>query len=242
MNKKLKDYSKDVFKKNINTGQIKQLLPSAFIAPQPLRKDAFLQQIKQREKLQQHILQRSISYKEFIVTQIKYIRKITWCLSFIILMSAYIGTQFLNKNMLWFLAALLPFLAVCGVTECMRSESHGMAELELASRFSLKSILFARLIILGVIHFTLIFLLLLFINKNSNYQLSETIIYLMVPYFMTTFSGLWLSRKIHGKEASYACMGAAIMISMLQNILSYMQEMIYKADIFQLCQGNKNIV
>ena len=56
----------------------------------------------------------------------------------------------------------------------------------------------------------------------------------MVPYFMTTFSGLWLSRKIHGKEASYACMGAAIMISMLQNILSYMQEMIYKADIFQL--------
>lgn len=212
--------------KKISTKKIKQMLPAVFIIPQPLRKDEFLQEIEQKKE-------QGISYREFILIQITYIRKITWCLSFVLLLFALAGTQLMERNMLWYLAAFLPFLAVCGVTEQMRSENYGMAELEMASRFSLRSVMFARLGILSAVHFLLIILLLLILNRHSSYNLLQTMVYLVLPYFMTVLSGLWISRKIHGKESVYACMGAAVMISMLQNILSYMREMIYTGDLFK---------
>lgn len=213
--------------KKIANKQLKKILPIAFITPPPLHKDIFLQEIKQRKEI-------SISNKEFIFIQIKYIRKITWFLSFMLFLFTVIGTQLMNRNMLWYFAAFIPFLAICGVTEYMRSENFGMAELEQASRFSLKSVMFARLGILGVVHFILIFLVLFMVNRSGTYHLLQSTVYLMVPYFMTTFSGLWISRKIHGKESVYACMGAAVMVSMLQGVLGYMQELIYTADLFQL--------
>lgn len=220
-------------KKKTSNKQLKKMLPMAFITPPPLQKDIFLREMEERKKLQYHISQQSISHSEFIFIQIKYIRKITWCLSLILFLFTLIGTQLMSRNMLWYLAAFIPFLAICGVTEYTRSENYGMAELELASRFSLKSVMFARLGILGVVHFVLIFLVLLMVNRSSTYHLLQSMVYLMVPYFMTTFSGLWISRKIHGKESVYACMGAAVMVSILQNVLGYMQEVIYTADIFQ---------
>ena len=51
----------------------------------------------------------------------------------------------MNSNVLWITAALLPFVALLAVTEGTRSAVYGMEELELATRFSLKSVLLARL-------------------------------------------------------------------------------------------------
>ena len=44
---------------------------------------------------------------------------------------------------------LLPFVALLAVTEGTRSAVYGMEELELATRFSLKSVLLARLCLVG---------------------------------------------------------------------------------------------
>ena len=45
---------------------------------------------------------------------------------------------------------LVPFLVLISVTESTRSYRYEMEELELSSRFSLKSIVMARMVILGV--------------------------------------------------------------------------------------------
>ena len=47
----------------------------------------------------------------------------------------------------------------------------------------------------------------------------QTGVYLLVPYLLTTFSGLWIIRKIRGKETIYGCMAAAVVISGLNLIL-----------------------
>lgn len=202
--------------------KVTEILRTAFEAPAPTKKEAFLR-----------IHTQSISNREFLFVQATYIRNTTWCVSFALFVAAFVGAMLLDQNMLWLLAAMIPFLAISAVSENIRSETFGMAELEMASRFSLKSVMFARMGILGITHFLLILVLVLLGHRGSLYSLLEIGVYLMVPYLLTTFGGLWISRKIHGKESSYACMGVAAMVSVLQITLGYMQELFYKADYFQ---------
>lgn len=206
----------------ISKKEMQEILQAAFEAPVPTKKEAFLR-----------IHTQGISNKEFLLIQATYIRKTTWCVSFTLFVAAFVGAMLLDQNMLWVLAAMIPFLATSAVSENIRSQTFGMAEMEMASRFSLKSVMFARMGILGITHFLLMLVLVLLGHRGGLYSLLETGVYLMVPYLLTTFGGLWINRKIHGKESSYACMGMAAMVSVLQIILGYMHNLIYRADVFQ---------
>ena len=70
--------------------------------------------------------------------------------------SGGLGRSCMNPNVLWITAALLPFVALLAVTEGTRSAVYGMEELELATRFSLKSVLLARLCLVGSLHAVLL--------------------------------------------------------------------------------------
>ena len=58
---------------------------------------------------------------------------------------------------LWITAALLPFLVPLAVSEGAKSTLYGMEELETASRFSRKSVLLARLCLIGTFHACLLY-------------------------------------------------------------------------------------
>ncbi len=73
-----------------------------------------------------------------------------------VLLPAVWGGSCMNPNVLWITAALLPFVALLAVTEGTRSAVYGMEELELATRFSLKSVLLARLCLVGSLHAALL--------------------------------------------------------------------------------------
>ena len=55
----------------------------------------------------------------------------------------------MEKDVLWIISALIPFIAMSILTENARSGIYLMAELEMAARFSLKSVILARMEILG---------------------------------------------------------------------------------------------
>lgn len=182
---------------------MKKALKDAFEAPAPVRKDRFLKTIPQP----------GISNLYFILSQAGYIQKWTWVLSSVLFVLSFIGACFLDQDILWILSSIIPFAALSVVTENGRPAVYGMAELEMASRFSLKSILLARMGILGAAHLVLLCVLIPLSNINNASTLLQTGVYLLVPYLLTIVSGLWIVRKIHGKEAVFYCMGAAGCVS-----------------------------
>lgn len=191
----------------------KRALQDAFAAPEPVDKKRFLKSIPSQQ----------ISHVEFMLQQIRYIRKrillISGVIFGIVLLSIYF-TEFIEKDVLWVISAMMPFLALTIVTEQERSVVYGMEELEMASRFSLKSVVFARMGIIGMYHFLVVCLLIPFSFYNSTYTFLQTGVYMIVPYLLTTLLGLMVVRKMRGKESVYLCMGIAVAVSGAYIILS----------------------
>src|SRR5699024_12440455 len=86
-----------------------------------------------------------ISMWQFILTQATYLRKITWIFSALLLLPAVIGAFHIGHETLWITSAIVPFLGLLAVAENNRSITYGMSEFELSTRFSLKSVVLARM-------------------------------------------------------------------------------------------------
>lgn len=190
--------------------KIKKSIKQGFEAPKPKRKQEFLRSIPTP----------SIGYFEFVCSQAAYIRKPAWVLSALIFTIALIGAECLKKDMLLCISAFAPLLALSLVTESGRSEFFGMAEFELPAKFSLKSVVLARLGILGVFNFILICVLIPFAFMTRDSTVLQTGVYIICPYLLTAFGGLWTVRKVHGKEAFYLCAGIATSVS-VGNVMIY---------------------
>lgn len=190
--------------------KLKKALSKSFEAPAPTRKKAFLRSIQKP----------SIGYFDFVCAQAAYIRKWVWLISTLFFIVAVIGAKFMNQNMLWCVSAFMPVLALSIITESGRSEVYGMSEFELSTRFSLKSVVLAKLGILGFSNFVLFCLLIPFAYINSCVSVLQTGVYMACPYLLTIFGGLWIVRKVRGKESIYICCGIAAAVS-LGNIILY---------------------
>lgn len=197
--------------------ELKNALRESFEIPEPIRKKEFLRSIQKPY----------IGIFEFVCTQIVYIHKWFWVLSVFIFTVALIGAKYLERDMLWCISAFMPLLALSVLTESGRSETYGMAEFELSTRFSLKSVVLARLSILGVANFVLFCLLLPCAHMNNRASILQTSVYMACPYLLTTFGGLWATRRIRGKEATYFCAGIAVGVCVGSLILQQSFPIIY---------------
>lgn len=183
--------------------KLKKGLQDAFEPPAPTRKKEFLNTIPQLK----------IGNMSFLYSQLMYIPQYVWGVFSFVLGIAIVGGCFLEKDILWIVSALIPFVALCVIIENARSDVYLMSELEMTTRFSLKSVLLARMAILGLSHLLLLFFLIPVCAVYNSMFIFQTGLYLVLPYVLTTTIGLWIVRKIHGTESMYLCMGVAIGIS-----------------------------
>lgn len=183
--------------------ELKELLKQGLEAPPPERKEAFLRRAPAQP----------VSTLSFLCTQAAYIRKWVWMLSAVLFFIALVGAGVLKRDILWMMSAFMPVLALTVLTESSRSERYGMAEFEQASRFSLKSVVLARLGILGLENLALLCLLVPFSFQNSGLSLLQTGIYLTCPYLLTSFLGAGVLRKRRDRETGYLFVGIAFSVS-----------------------------
>lgn len=183
--------------------KLKKALKSAFEAPTPLSKELFLKTIPQPRS----------SRRTFILSQAGYIPLWVWGISFATLLTAIFSAYFMRKSTLGILSACIPFVASSAVSENGKSTVYRMAELEKASLFSLKSVTLARLGIIGFSHMLLLCLLCPLASVGSLFSILQTGIYLLVPYLLTTTLSLVFTRRFHGTETMYLCLGIAVMVS-----------------------------
>lgn len=198
---------------------LKKELRGAFEAPKPdaAAKERFLNDFPQPK----------LSMRQFVLIQMGYMRKWVLILSVLLLLTAAVGAYSLDKNTLWFVSAATPFLGLAAVTESSRSAMYGMSELEMAARFSLKSVVLARMSILGFVDFIVLMCITPLCFVSSRLTLVQTAAYILVPYLLTVNISLWITRCFHGREAFYGCISAAMAVSAANLLLRTTAELIY---------------
>lgn len=130
-------------------------------------------------------------------------------------MAAFLVCRYTDKNVSWVLSAITPFLAVALMAEGLRSEICGMAELEMATRFSLKSLILARMAVMGSVHLALLVLNTFIGYRQGGIPLLHAGVYLLVPYLLTNATGLYLARRIRGRECIYGILAVAAVVAAL---------------------------
>lgn len=204
--------------------KMKSALQKAFEAPVPdhQKKTLFLQRFPKS----------SISMGEFVLSQIAFIRKGIWVVSLLLFLVALYGEYVIKIQTLWVVSSFLPLVAMLTVSECVKSKFHGMEELEMATRFSLKSVISARLTILGVFDLLAFFILLPLCSVDEAASFFRTGVYLIVPYLLTATACLWITRRFRGTEGSYGCASVALLVGGANAGGHFFADFLYQAQYF----------
>lgn len=199
---------------------LKKQIAKAFDAPAPRDKAQFVRSLPRPH----------ISTKAFIFSQIPFIKKSIWLLSVLIVLPAVWGASFASENTVWIVSAFTPFLALLLITESAKSTLYGMNELEMASRFSLKNIVLARLTILGIFNFAIFCIIIPICHIANSISLVQTGVYLFIPYLLTTSISLYIVRHFRNKEAIYGCMAVAVCVSTANMTLRYVANFLFQTN------------
>ena len=200
--------------------KLKRNIQKAFEAPRPNRQE--------KARFLRALPGPRISMSRFILVQASYMRKMTLVFSVLLLLPAVIGANYISENTLWIVSAFVPILGLLAVAESTRSTMYGMSEFEMSTRFSLKSVVMARMSVLGVLDFIVLVCAIPLCYTGSGFSLLQTGLYLLVPYMLTVNISLWIIRRFQGQETVYVCMSVAALIGGANVGLHFITDLIYQ--------------
>ena len=191
--------------------KLKSALKQSFTPPKPTKTDDFINSISYPKA----------SFNKVLIAQVGFIRKRVWISFFICLIFAYFYIKHVETpiNIITGLSALLPLFSLITITEIFKSTACNMDEMELACKYSLPKIVLMRIGILGAVSFVIIILCVALAEK-SNFGVFRNLIYLSVPYLISTNISLAIIARIKSKETIYICTtvsGAVSVIMLLVN-------------------------
>ena len=200
--------------------KLKRNIQKTFEAPRPNRQE--------KARFLRALPGPRISMSRFILVQASYMRKMTLVFSVLLLLPAVIGANYISENTLWIVSAFVPILGLLAVAESTRSTIYGMSEFEMSTRFSLKSVVLARMSVLGVLDFIVLVCAIPLCYSVSGFSLLQTGLYLLVPYMLTVNISLWLIRHLQSRETIYVCMSIAVLVSGANVGLHFVTDLIYQ--------------
>lgn len=187
--------------------KIKEALRGACAPPEPRNKDKFIGSIRYPK----------LSYSEFVLSQICYIRKRVWLFSAAVLLIVISAVYMIPQNeryLVWIVSTLVPFLALLTATEISRSDIFGMAEIEAGCRYSLPQLVGARMIILGVCNFAVISAIAVILGFFSPLGMMKAALYILTPYITVNGIALVVMDKATGLECVYINAAATLGVSL----------------------------
>lgn len=187
--------------------KIKEALRGAYTPPEPRNKDRFISSMRYPK----------LSYSEFILSQICYIRKRVWLFSAAVLLIVISAVYMIPQNeryLVWIVSALIPFLALLTAMEISRSDIFEMAEIEAGCRYSLPQLVGARMIILGVCNLAVISTLAVILGFFSPLGIMKAALYILTPYLTVNGIALVVLDRATGLECVYLNVAAAVGVSL----------------------------
>ena len=191
-----------------NKKKLVHALKSCYEPPGPERKAEFIRRMKRGNMSK-------LNLWEILRAQCRYVSKWTWLGVTVFLLVAVVVGEFGDSRCAGMVSAMAPFLAVLALSEVTRSARHGMDEMEMAARFSLKSIIFMRLLLVGIADVFLLVVAAVLMRGMG----AIMIFYILLPYLVTTLGGLTVVRTYRTGENMYICAGFASAVALITGIL-----------------------
>lgn len=155
---------------------------------------------------------RRIDFGDFIRMQVRFIGGWIWIIQAMILIGFLVlisqnnfeGDNLKNIVVLFSLAA--PMIAFVGFPELLKSYAHDMEEIELCTRFSMRKLIAARMIILGFVDlFCLTIILAVSAFHNDSVFIFRMILYLVVPFNVTCCGCITVMNHVKSRQGGYYC-------------------------------------
>ncbi len=195
--------------------KLREQLKEYYRAPAPAEK---------RDFLRKHAPQRTQTMRMLMI-QARYISLPVWLLSAAVFAFAvwltFAGVRYDIFGMVY---AVIPFFSMVMLTESMKSCRYGMWELEGSALFSTRSVIMARLLILGIGNMAALAML-----ATLGASPLRQFLYLIVPYQLSAYAGLMLLRRYRGQEGVYLCFAASAAVAVLQEAVIYLWAQVYEA-------------
>ncbi|WMJ89954.1 hypothetical protein [Anaerocolumna sp. MB42-C2] len=201
--------------------KLKKAIKCSYEIPKPKRKEEFLSNLPYPKTRGQ----------DFLRSQVGYIHKRVWVTSFILFILILVFCHSFKKDdlrILMAVSAMIPILTSVTVTEIIRSSVFGMDELEMTTRYNLRSLVLARMGILGMGNMLLLLLTIPVLSIRIEIESVWIGVYLLGPYLLTCFISFALINRFRSNEITYYCAGAAVLVWCLELLLNYSRLTIYE--------------
>lgn len=156
----------------------------------------------------------------FIKTQIRFIDIKVWIFQ-ILLLCAYaffVCVTLQDMEGFLLLVPITPIVVFVGTSELSRSFRYRMAEMEIPTRFSLRQVLLARLIIIVAADLFTLTCLMIITALQAYTTIYALILYGIVPCLVTAYGCLWIMNRCNSSYSQYYTATYSIALSVVGGI------------------------
>lgn len=178
--------------------------------------------------------QNDMSILEFVFLQTKYLHSFfsIRCVLFSLIL-IFVCLFSSSSDTLMIVSALIPFIVLVMMYEVDASRIFKMEEIEQVTKFSLKMIIFARLLIVGIISLLCLVTLTLITISNKNISIYQIVISFFVPYFLTVLLCLVVLRtnRENGMKYSFIVTTMTSLIFISLRILPKLSHIFFETNV-----------
>ncbi len=191
-------------------------------APEPERKEMFFRGLE--EQALPTGRPAVINHGSFLLQQFFYVGKWIWLLSAILLLCITGICYSSNGN---YPFALTPLLAAGILVETGRSFRWKMAELEYTARFSLRSVMLARMFLVGAVETAGLLTVIWAVRPWFSFSTGRVFLYMMVPYLAASLLGSVYERK-HRPNSAWGSITICLLSSVFFTAAPYCISTLYE--------------
>ena len=186
----------------MKNSELKRLIKSAY-GIEASRKNEFIKKYQRRE----------LNYRELLRVQLQYMgAQLTAIFGYTLTM--LLGTLAnIDVDLAKIVAVFAPLAALFALTGLGKSKKYGMEEIEMSSRFSLRTITIIRRAIIGSAGLAIMLAASCALRAVTGMGLFVSFAAAGVPYLVTTFLCMLLIRRWHSPKNIYGCVVIAVGVS-----------------------------
>ena len=178
----------------MKNSELKRLIKSAY-SIEASRKNEFIKNYQRRE----------LNYRELLRVQLQYMGAQLMAICGYALAMLLGSLANIDVKLAKIVAVLAPLAALFALTGLGKSEKYGMEEIEMSSRFSLRTIKIIRLAIIGIAGLAIMLAASCALSAVTGMNLFVSFAAAGVPYLITTFLCMLLIRRWHSPKNIYGC-------------------------------------
>ncbi len=171
-----------------------------------------------------------IGFWKFLSMQLRFIGKWVWLAqaALLLLILPAISRVPLSEDemrlIFRILSCAVPLLAFLGFPEILKSYANGMAEIESCTRFSMRRLMGARMLILGLADLCCLTVILVASAASSGTPVLRMILYLFVPFNVTCCGCLTVLDHVKSRQGGVFCAAVCVLCIAIFSRLSFVRE------------------